>query len=349
MNLVQLSTNVASQGANTVLLAHGVPGGAVVTQTVLNELLQVQDQQTEAIKRIEGAVDRLIVEPWITARLLLTEAAQPGRTRDDVLAKLAAAADKLREAVAQQADMSFAKAHACLDMALVLKLLGDESGASFYARKAVPAAGGYLETWVATNHRLDPRQWLNADRSTAPWTRETLLSAESIRSDPVLVWTDVEVGTDGDAASRSAATHERDETAELLGDIRDHERATVLLGELVTNSGRRVGPWLPKRDDVLDFFMPRSARLVEAVPRAIVRGLLMSQWRQQRLHERKLGLRILRESENPAAVNEFLNIRNAADRLGGLDGEVGPWLVSSLPPDLAFIARASRRGPGLRN
>jgi hypothetical protein len=75
MNLVQLSTNVASQAANAALLVHGMPVAGPVTQALPNELLQVQDQQAEPIGRIEGAVNRLVHAPWTTARMYLTEAA----------------------------------------------------------------------------------------------------------------------------------------------------------------------------------------------------------------------------------------------------------------------------------
>jgi hypothetical protein len=76
MDIASLATKVVTEAANKALLAHGVPGGGAVTQTLLGELMQVQEQQVQTLQRIERSVDRLVDEPWNTARMYLKEAQQ---------------------------------------------------------------------------------------------------------------------------------------------------------------------------------------------------------------------------------------------------------------------------------
>ena len=52
MNLPELSTKVAASATNAALMAHGIPGGGPVVEALLTTLLQIQDEQSEAIRRI---------------------------------------------------------------------------------------------------------------------------------------------------------------------------------------------------------------------------------------------------------------------------------------------------------
>jgi hypothetical protein len=49
MNIIDLSIRVAAQAAGKPLQAHGIPGGEIITEAVLRQLLLVQDEQAEAL------------------------------------------------------------------------------------------------------------------------------------------------------------------------------------------------------------------------------------------------------------------------------------------------------------
>lgn len=152
-----------------VLSLHGIPGGGLVIQALLENLLQVQDQQAEAIGRIDKSVERLVRGPWDTARLYMAEAVLPGRNHDQISEALAAAAIKLREAVPLQEERTFGRAYACLDLALVLRMRNDEAGCTSYATQAVEAATHFIVDVRAGTRR--PPGYSRGDVALA-WTRE---------------------------------------------------------------------------------------------------------------------------------------------------------------------------------
>jgi hypothetical protein len=143
MDIVDLSIKVVAQAASKPLQAHGIPGGAIITEAFLRQLLLVQDQQAEALSRIDKNVQRLIDGPWRTARLYVDEAAVEGLPAAVVHQKLSLAAQQLRIAVPLQEDRAFGRAYACIDLAIVLTMLRDDA-AVLYARQAMAAATHFL-------------------------------------------------------------------------------------------------------------------------------------------------------------------------------------------------------------
>jgi hypothetical protein len=154
MDLLNLATKVAGAAADTTLSAHGIPGGGAATEALLHSLLGLVDEQAETITRIDKAVTRLIDGPWETARLHLQEAQLPGRDKTARRAAIAAAADKMRDAIPLQEAETLRRAYAALDLALLLTLLGDTPAARMYAHKSAEAAVGYLR--ALAEHRVHP-------------------------------------------------------------------------------------------------------------------------------------------------------------------------------------------------
>jgi hypothetical protein len=302
MDVVKLSTNVAAQAANSALLAHGVPGGAALTQALLGDLLQVQDQQAEAIGRIEGGVERLLNAPWNTARMYLNEATQAGQTPADVRERLSAAAGKLREAVAQQEEKSFARAHACLDLTLVLRMLGEDSTAALYAQQVVPAASEFLRDWtVAYNQK-----WLGriAEGGTGEgWASMRLLSAQSVGSDPVLVWATRPLRSGSAESPRLVHTDDavRERLCRLLpASASADEASSATEVETDTQTGTEPEPRPPLKYMALAL-LAGTVIGKEAAQGGVGRAMHIAAWRRQRLLKRELGLQILFKSEHPVA------------------------------------------------
>jgi hypothetical protein len=138
MGVAELSTKVVAQVAGKALASEGIPGGAAVIEPLLRDLLQIQDEQAVAITRIDANVQRLIDGPWETARTYVEEAAlAPPEQRAD---KLRAASTELHRAVPLQPDGTLQRAYACLDLALVERLLGDDGSSALQAQHALQAA-----------------------------------------------------------------------------------------------------------------------------------------------------------------------------------------------------------------
>jgi hypothetical protein len=133
MDIVDLSIKIAAQAVDKPLKAHGIPGGAIITEAILRQLLLVQDQQAEALGRIDKNVQRLINGPWKTARLYVGEATVQGLPAPVVRQKLDLAAQQLRIAIPLQEEKGFGRAYACIDLAIVLTMLQDDA-AVLYAR-----------------------------------------------------------------------------------------------------------------------------------------------------------------------------------------------------------------------
>jgi hypothetical protein len=145
MDIVELSSRVVSDVAGGALSAYGIPGGGVITQALLSSLLAIQDEQQIAISRIDANVQRLIDGPWKEARVHIRDAGIPGRTPEQVNASLTRASKDLYSAIGLQPDDSFARAYVCIDLAVVLRLVGDDQLAAERARDALEAAGRYVE------------------------------------------------------------------------------------------------------------------------------------------------------------------------------------------------------------
>ena len=145
MDVLELSAKVAGGAVGATLTAHGVPGTGPAVEALLTSLLGIQEEQAAAVERIDAAVQRLVDGPWRTAGLLIEEARLPDRTAKEVRRYLQEAASKLRDAIPLQEEASFGRAYVCLDLSIVLYLLGDASGAALYARQAVIASEGYVK------------------------------------------------------------------------------------------------------------------------------------------------------------------------------------------------------------
>jgi hypothetical protein len=139
MDVIDLTIRLASNAADVVAKGHGIPLGGAVFEALMRDLLQVQDEQTQTLLRIERDVERLIDGPWQTARLYLHECLLPGRSVDQIRESQRQAAKYLHQALGQQ--RGFPAAYAAFDLAIVLAALGDAEGSRFYARRALFSAG----------------------------------------------------------------------------------------------------------------------------------------------------------------------------------------------------------------
>jgi hypothetical protein len=160
MSIVDLSIKVAAQAVDKAALAHGIPGGGIVTEALLKQLLLVQDEQAVALSRIDENVQRLIDGPWKTAKLYIIEAAQHGLTSEKMCEKLKLAAEHLHNALPLQEERTFGQAYVCIDLAVVFTMLRDDA-AVIYAHQAMKAA-----TDVLLDIRAERRRPPDAKRQT---------------------------------------------------------------------------------------------------------------------------------------------------------------------------------------
>ena len=145
MDVIDLAIRVASNAADVVAKGHGIPLGGAVFEALMRDLLQIQDQQTQTLLRIERDVERLIDGPWRTARLYLQECLLPERSVDQIRESQRQATEYLRQALGQQ--RGFPAAYAAFDLAIVLAALGDAEGSRFYAKLALSSAGDAIGEW----------------------------------------------------------------------------------------------------------------------------------------------------------------------------------------------------------
>jgi hypothetical protein len=144
VGVVDISTKVVADAAGAALASCGIPAGADVIEPVLRGLLQVQDEQAQAIARVDANVQRLIDGPWQTARDYIEEASLPMVTAEQREEKLRNASEELHRAIPLQPDGSLRRAYACMDLALVERLLGDAGSSALQARRSVDAAATHV-------------------------------------------------------------------------------------------------------------------------------------------------------------------------------------------------------------
>jgi hypothetical protein len=125
MGVVDLSTELVADVAGSALQAQGIPFGSDVIEPLLKKLLNVQDEQAEAITRIDANVQRLIDGPWETARSYIEEASLAVVTPEEREDKLKSASAELHRAIPLQPEDSLQRAYACINLALVERMLGD--------------------------------------------------------------------------------------------------------------------------------------------------------------------------------------------------------------------------------
>jgi hypothetical protein len=138
-----LAVRVASRAADAAAAAHGVPGAGLIVESLLRDLLQLQDEQAQTLSRIERNVERLIEGPWRTAHLRVRESLLPGRSPEQVADYLNRASDELRQALGLQPD-GFAGAYIAFDLAVLLAVLGDDEASRFYARESIRVASNEI-------------------------------------------------------------------------------------------------------------------------------------------------------------------------------------------------------------
>ena len=146
MGVAELTAKVVAQAAGGAMTSAGIPGGGEVAEVIeplLDELLHVQDEQAEAIARIDANVQRLIDGPWETARTYIEEAAVAQVGPEERADKLRNASVALHSAVPLQPDGTLQRAYACLQLAVVERMLGDVGSSVLQARRG-PAGSDVL-------------------------------------------------------------------------------------------------------------------------------------------------------------------------------------------------------------
>jgi hypothetical protein len=141
VEIKELAVKVASQASMAIPL----PGAAAVIEALLRELLQIQDQQTEMLAKIEADVQRLVDGPWCTGRRYLREATLPGRSAHQISEALLRALEYFRQAVDLQPGSTFKRATVSLDLAMLCALTGDAELAAHYATESEAEARQALD------------------------------------------------------------------------------------------------------------------------------------------------------------------------------------------------------------
>ena len=143
---------VATAAIEFIGSAHGIVGLGAAVSPLVRDLLQLQDEQTQSLKRIEQGVQQLIRAPWHAAQFHLEECTITGRSEKQVKASLRLAKEKLIDALGAQDDPkaqqphSVAAAYIKYDLAVVSALAGDKNGSRHYAAEAA---------WAATDAVID--------------------------------------------------------------------------------------------------------------------------------------------------------------------------------------------------
>jgi hypothetical protein len=182
----KLAAEVVGVAADAVGSAHGLPGLGKPVETLMRDLLQVQDELAESLSRIEGNVKLLVDAPWSTARIHLEECMIPGRTPAQITASLSKAADLLREALALQSPGTISATYVALDLAIVLTILNDREAGKYYARIAIEAGTQYLLGFagVAGSYQLNKRARANVREQADDAAKEWYWLARAV--DPIL-------------------------------------------------------------------------------------------------------------------------------------------------------------------
>jgi hypothetical protein len=157
MDATKLMVKVAGRATEVASTAHGLPGGGIVVEALLGDLLKIQDEQAQALSRIEKDVQRLVGEPWLTAQLHLQECLLPDRPVELVVDSLRAASQHLRRAFAMHQKGGLPAAYAAFDLAIVLALLSDREASCFYARASVTAMTDAVNAAERAHKTASPR------------------------------------------------------------------------------------------------------------------------------------------------------------------------------------------------
>jgi hypothetical protein len=159
---------MVAEAGGDALKSAGIPAGDTAIEALLRAVLDIQDEQSQALARIDENVQRLVDGPWNSAWMYIREASLPGSDVEERRMKLEHASEKLHEAVPLQAERSFGRAYANLDLAVVLHILNDIPASRLYAHNAVDAAVGYL-TDVKANKAKPPELQAIKLRRGAQW------------------------------------------------------------------------------------------------------------------------------------------------------------------------------------
>jgi hypothetical protein len=149
VDVIELSVKLASEAVGAALSAASIPGGAVAAEALLSAVFQIQDQQAQALARIEAGVELLLESPWQTARQYIREAGVQGIGVETRRKKLESAAENLHDAISNQRPRTFGNAYANLDLAIIDYILGNESFSKLYAGDAVRSAVGFVQDVAA--------------------------------------------------------------------------------------------------------------------------------------------------------------------------------------------------------
>jgi hypothetical protein len=140
MGFRALSIVLAGKVADAAALAHGLPVAGVAgaaTEAFLRDLLAVQDEQVQRLRRVEAGVQALLDQPWQSAQLHVREALLPGRPPEAVTLSLDRAGMELRRALVAMPDGSRARTYATFDLAVILLAVGDAPASALYAGEAL--------------------------------------------------------------------------------------------------------------------------------------------------------------------------------------------------------------------
>ncbi|MFJ8962423.1 hypothetical protein ACIRG5_23830 [Lentzea sp. NPDC102401] len=137
MSVVDTAIKLSAQAVDVASSGHGLVGPVV--ELFLRNLVEVQDEQSTLLRKIDQNVQNLVDGPWRTARLHLGECLLPARTPEQVTESQRLAANYLREAVGISNGLG--AAYAAFDLSVLLAAQGDLDASRFYARQSMASAG----------------------------------------------------------------------------------------------------------------------------------------------------------------------------------------------------------------
>jgi hypothetical protein len=243
MGVAELTAKVVAQAAGGAMTSAGIPGGAEAAEVIeplLDELLHVQDEQAEAIARIDANVQRLIDGPWETARTYIEEAAVAQVGPEERADKLRNASVALHSAVPLQPDGTLQRAYACLQLAVVERMLGDVGSSVLQARRALQAATSFVIAELTALKELKRAKMRGSIELVVAFpmaarSGATVLKLQSHHREFPIVWHEF-------TGIRDAATElcgETDAGLQQCAELLTSEIARLGLGKLVTKVGAK--------------------------------------------------------------------------------------------------------------
>ena len=209
--LTALAVELARYALDTTLER----AGESLADRLVDQLLNVQNDQTRLLEELQTDVRRLGDGPWHTARLLLEQAALPGRAPADRRDYLTRSRDRLFDAVPLQPAGTLTRSAVESQLAAVLAALGEREACAMYAARAHDSAVAGLSTLLDETRRAvllnEPTMLRRLRRRGCPYDDVFARAMKAFRPElrPLIAEGTLDASLSGSATARSIRAFHR--------------------------------------------------------------------------------------------------------------------------------------------